>query len=165
MTTIVHPFRDDLDGDYIPRVWTSEHCGRRLVDACEILIALPSDRGPGRVSNGWPNYVTEFGDEVARIDIHGIGSDDRPCDRRSRPTHAEIGQMEKAFSWPASFLWGRHDRESAAISLWANCRAHDMPFDAACYRRRKRPDIMRRERDAGLWIIARGLVARGDPVF
>jgi hypothetical protein len=159
-----HPFRDDLDEDYIPDVWTSEHVGRRFVEACETLIAMPMPRGPSGRSSAWPEYQTEFGDEVARVEVQGI-STDRPLDRFRRPSSADIAQMDKAFAWPPAFLWGQHDRESAALSLWANCRARDMPFDAACYRRRKRPDMVRRERDAGLWIIATGLIARGDPVF
>lgn len=123
------------EGD-IPKEWTPEHVGVRLIEAFEVLSRSGARVGPGRVGNGWPAMVHEFADMVdaqARL----LAEKEKQHARAARPTSDEVSRMYEALAWPMAFLADKA-LASDSLTLWAYARATGRDMDGMLSHRKKR---------------------------
>lgn len=131
-TTELIPGQVDIDPDRVrrrwsaalldegvPKEWTAEHVGERLVDAFRVLGRMPL--GAASTKSGlWPEFQT-----MSRADLNehvkaGTLSQFYASRNHVRipPSSHEIARMEEAIAWPARYL--RDDPAAAGIvNFWA----------------------------------------------
>lgn len=130
------------DGE-VPKEWTPEHVGKRLIEAFEVLSRSGSRVGPGRVGNGWPAMVHEFADMVdaqARL----LAEKEKQQARAARPTSDEVSRMNEALAWPMHHLEGQ-PLAADALMLWAYARATGRDMDGMLHHRKKRATALAEE--------------------
>lgn len=150
----------------VPPGWTSKLAGEALVAALRWARYAAGPVGPqGFVTARMPEAVLPLEQRLAL----GWGLPDaaemddlRPM--RLRLSAVQISRHTKAMAWPAVYL---ADAEGSRhmVSLWAGCKACNLPFNEAV---KRRGTIDRsaayRLRDRGLTLIALGLTRDGVPV-
>lgn len=140
--------------------WTPDAAGKALIEALQWLRQAAGRVGPaGMVSARLPEAVLSLDDFAAA----GWGlpeSADAPEDApplRVQLTGAQVTRHLAALEWPARYL-AEHEGSRCMVALWARCKAHRRPFNAAV---KARGTIYRamayRLRDRGLSLIAQGL--------
>jgi hypothetical protein len=89
------------DDDSVPTRWTAEYCQRRLLDAFRTDAALPRVNGPKQPGGAHPSVFNSPAEIAATENEIARMADVPSTSRRSRPTQAEIGIMERIFAWLA----------------------------------------------------------------
>ena len=159
---IVHPFRDELEADYLPDEWTPEHVERRLVEAYRTLAALPGGRHikPREFGNSMPLHLVEWEDLLAQAE----NPDLEAITRRERPTAIQIANMDICLGWSLSFLRGYGD-EARALSRRAGAKALGLSLTRVARRCEMNERQLRRMALRGAGVIAGGLNRRQDGVW
>jgi hypothetical protein len=144
----------ERDRGYVPKVWTPEYVGVRLVETYDVILRLPAVSGPRQPRTGW-REITRTLEEIK--EHVRFTQAEKPPERRERPTKFEIERADKVIDWPMRFL--DCDAEVAAcVTKWAIWKAADLDVDTMADQffdgDRARFHV---KRDRGLIIISAGL--------
>ena len=77
----------------LPKAWTGDHVGKRLVEAFQTLLRMPGQVTPREFGNSMPAYLREWSDMVGWIELP------RTHMPRLGVTTAQLVRMEEALGW------------------------------------------------------------------
>lgn len=107
-----------LDTPPLPKTWTTEHVGRRLIDAHATLRCMPERDKPKGYGAMWPAYKNEAGELAVQA---GAGTLLLGRNRIRRvPSGDEVALMEEALTWIGQFLSGANAWARASLIYWAD---------------------------------------------
>lgn len=116
---IVHPFKLELESEYVPEFWTDTYVAERLIAAIKVVRALPArNLFPSEGAGFWPRYPYEWEDLLAQNE--NVDLDPKPA--RYRSSADEISKANEAIGWPLKYLIGMVPHARAA-SLYALAKA------------------------------------------
>lgn len=107
-----------LDAPPLPKVWTAQHVGRRLIDAHATLRCMPERGKPKGYGALWPPYRHEAGELAVQA---GAGTLLLGRNRIRRvPSGDEIVLMEESLAWIGKYLSGANLWARTALISWAD---------------------------------------------
>jgi hypothetical protein len=117
---VAHPFKTELEEEYIPDVWTPEHVDLRVGEALRRL-PHPKSYSVYMTNTVWPPYPYDIEDKRAQREMIEDG-DYEPTPPPDRPGAEEIARYERFIGWPMKYLKD-NDRVARAVSEWLFCTA------------------------------------------
>lgn len=162
-----HPLDGVPAPDYVPTHWDGVHVGKRLIEAMRTLMRLSMAHGSSGFGSAWPMYRYEWTDQLAQATADEVQQQQEAHARnwsKIVPSSEEIGHMEEAVGWPATYLRNVPQllRVVQAVAH-ARARYREMPWVARRLRLPQR--LARRWNREGLDLIAQGLRIDDVPVF
>ncbi len=144
--------------------WTPKTVKEEMVRAFEVLLDTTGKVGPDWFKSNWPEYRTEFGDEVGQV---AQGTQRRIERVRVQRTAREISAMERVLlgvggqpSWNRLVIG--QPAALRALVTWCFWEIFGRHTEVECERRGWAYSTFRRRRDVAAATIANAL-NRGEP--
>lgn len=107
-----------LNPDPLPRSWTADHVGKRLIEAHEVLRRIPMNIWPQGYSALWPEYTHDAGELAIQA---GAGTLELGRNIIIKGASAiELARMNEALLWPIQFLSINNAWALSTLNTWAS---------------------------------------------
>ncbi len=121
----VHEQPYGIGAEIIPKTWTPDHLGKRIVEAFVTLDRLPGLRGPKKPGNSWPQHIYEWADKLAQEEISVQEKSRRRRAQnavRINPTAEDLRRMDVVLGWLSDFTRADY-HECRIVQRWARLRS------------------------------------------
>lgn len=144
--------------------WLPKEVGTQMIAALRWARLNAGRVGPaGFGFQRWPE--ANLSDEAFAEEGWGVREfADPPQPMRLQETPAQISRHLAALEWPLTYLLPHHEGSARIVGLWAACKAHKRPFDAAVRAKNLHRSFAYKLRDRGLSLISQGLDRDGIQV-
>lgn len=107
-----------LNPDPLPRRWTADHVGKRLIEAHDVLRRIPMNIWPQGYSALWPEYTHDAGELAIQAGAGTLALGRNVIIRGA--TADELARMNEALQWPIQFLSINNAWALSTLNTWAS---------------------------------------------